>query len=48
LQRSEQVFTLSQSFAHFLRHKNGRPHAAQIFWGKSALRRIFGIFNGLA
>lgn len=43
LQRSEHVFTLSQSFAHFLRHANGRPHASQILLGRSALRRIFGM-----
>jgi hypothetical protein len=33
LQRSEQVFTLSQSRAHFLRHAKGRAQAAQIFSG---------------
>jgi hypothetical protein len=43
LQRSEQVLTSSQSFAHFFRHVNGRPHAPQIFCGKSDLRRIFGM-----
>ncbi len=34
LQRSEHVFTLSQSRAHFLRHAKGRAHASQIFSGK--------------
>ena len=33
-QRSEQNFTASQSFSHFLRHANGRAQAAQIFVGK--------------
>ncbi len=33
-QRSEQNFTFSQSFSHFLRHANGRSHAAQILVGK--------------
>lgn len=37
--RSEQYLTLSQSRAHFLRHENGRAHAAQIFCGKSDLAR---------
>ena len=37
LQRSEQVLTKSQSFAHFFRHENGRPHWAQVFCGISAL-----------
>lgn len=36
-QRSEQKRTLSQSRAHFLRHANGRPHAAQGFEGRLAL-----------
>jgi hypothetical protein len=43
LQRSEQVFTSAQSFAHFLRHMNKRPHAAQVFCGRSDFKRIFGI-----
>ena len=43
LQRSEQVFTLSQSFAHFLRQVKGRAQAAQIFRGRSAFRRILGM-----
>jgi len=33
-QRSEQNFTFCQSFSHFLRHANGRSHAAQILVGK--------------
>ncbi len=33
-QRSEQNFTFSQSFSHFLRHANERPQAAQVFVGK--------------
>jgi hypothetical protein len=45
LQRSEQVLTCSQSFDHFFRHVNGRPHAAQVFEGKSALARIFGMMS---
>lgn len=36
-QRSEQNFTVSQSFPHFLRHANGRLHTAQIFVGKFGL-----------
>jgi hypothetical protein len=32
-QRSEQYFTSSQTFAHFLRQANGRPHVAQGFCG---------------
>jgi hypothetical protein len=43
LQASEQVFTSSQTFAHFLRHMNGRPQAAQIFSGKSDFFRIFAM-----
>lgn len=31
LHLSEHVLTSFQSFAHFLRQVNGRPHAAQIF-----------------
>ena len=31
LQASEQYFTTSQSFSHFLRHSNERPHVLQIF-----------------
>lgn len=30
---SEQYFTCSHVFAHFLRHVNGRPHAAQVLTG---------------
>jgi leucyl-tRNA---protein transferase len=33
-QRAEQNFTSSQTFAHFFRHANGRPHRAQIFSGR--------------
>ena len=43
LHRSEQYLTLLQSFAHFLRHVNGRPQAAQIFSGRNALRCPLGI-----
>jgi hypothetical protein len=45
LQRSEQVFTSSQSLAHFFRHENGRPQEAQIFRGRSAFRRILGMWE---
>jgi hypothetical protein len=34
LQRSEQVLTLSQSRAHFLRQAKGLRQAAQIFSGR--------------
>lgn len=34
LQRSEQVLTLSQSRAHFLRQAKGLPQAAQVFSGR--------------
>jgi hypothetical protein len=44
-QRSEQKRTSSQTRSHFLRHVNGRWHCAQIFWGKSPLRRIFAIVS---
>lgn len=37
-QRSEQYFTSSQTRSHFLRQENGRPHAAQVFDGRSAFR----------
>ena len=40
-QRSEQNFTSSQSFAHFLRHANGRWHTAQILVGKFDLVFFF-------
>ena len=40
LQRSEQYRTFSQSFAHFFRQVNGRPHVAQSLVGRSPLRRI--------
>ncbi len=43
LQRSEHVLTCSQSLFHFFRQENGRPHAAQIFVGRSDFRRIFGM-----
>ena len=39
-QRSEQYFTFSQSRAHFVRQVNGRPQTAQVFIGRSALRRV--------
>ena len=42
-QRSEQYLTSSQSRAHFLRHANGRPHAAQILVGRSPFLTILGI-----
>lgn len=42
-QASEQYFTFSQSFAHFFRQANGRPQVMQSFWGRSDLRRIFGM-----
>lgn len=37
-QRPEQNFTLSQSRAHFLRHANGLPQAAQSFSGRFVFR----------
>lgn len=41
--RSEQNRTLSQSRAHFLRQAKGRPQEAQVFVGRSDLRRIFAM-----
>jgi hypothetical protein len=35
---SEQYLTWPQGFAHFLRHENGLPQAAQSFWGRYSLR----------
>lgn len=35
LHRSEQYFTSSQTFSHFLRHENGRAQTTHIFWGRS-------------
>jgi len=35
--RSEQYFTSSQFFSHFLRHAIGRPQATQGFSGKNDL-----------
>ena len=40
-QRSEQNFTASQSFSHFLRHANGFPQAAQILVGRLDLVYFF-------
>jgi hypothetical protein len=31
---SEQYFTLSQTFSHFLRHVNGLPQVAQVLVGR--------------
>jgi hypothetical protein len=42
-QRSEQWRTASQSRFHALRQVNGSPQVTQIFCGKSAFLRIFGI-----
>ena len=39
-QRREQYFTFSQSFSHFLRQANDRPHTTQTLVGRSALRII--------
>jgi hypothetical protein len=41
LQRSEQVFTSSQTRSHFLRQAKGRPQASQVFCGRSPFARIF-------
>jgi hypothetical protein len=38
-QRFEQYFTSAHTRSHFLRHVNGRPHAAQRLDGRSALLR---------
>ena len=35
LHRSEQYFTSSQTFSHFLRQEKGRPQTKQIFCGRS-------------
>lgn len=40
-QLSEQYFTSFQTRSHFLRQEKGRPHAAQVFDGRSALRIDF-------
>ena len=42
-QRSEQYRTSSQTFAHFLRHANGRPQEAQVLVGRSDLRVMRGM-----
>jgi len=39
-QRSEQYRTSSHTRAHFRRQAKGRPQAAQVFAGRSALRRM--------
>jgi hypothetical protein len=46
-QRSEQKRTLSQSFAHFLRHAKGFWHAAHIFDGKSPFLTILGMLQSI-
>lgn len=45
-QRSEQNFTSFQLAAHLRRHANFKPHAGQIFVGKSAFFFIFGMSVG--
>ena len=42
-QRSEQYRTSAQTFAHFLRQVNGRPHAAQVLVGRFDFRTDRGI-----
>jgi hypothetical protein len=42
-QRSEQYFTSSQTFSHFLRHVKGLPQVAQVLVGSSDFRIIFGM-----
>lgn len=42
-QRSEQYFTSSQTFAHFLRQSKGRPQAAQVFCGRFPFLIIFAM-----
>ena len=44
-QRSEQYFTSSQTFSHFLRQVNGRPQTRQVFCGKSLFFCIFAKTN---
>ena len=41
--RSEQYFTSSQTFCHFLRQLNGKPQVAQIFCGRSRFDTFLGI-----
>jgi hypothetical protein len=45
LHRSEQVFTLSQSRAHFLRQAKGRAQASQIFSGRLDLVYFFSVIG---
>ena len=40
-QRSEQYFTSSQTFSHFLRQVKGRPQTTHVFCGKSPFFCIF-------
>jgi hypothetical protein len=42
-QRSEQYFTSSQTFSHFLRHTKGLAQTGQVFVGKSLFFRMGGI-----
>jgi hypothetical protein len=42
-QRSEQYFTSSQTFAHFLRQSKGRPQLAQTLRGRSPFFTIFAM-----
>jgi len=42
-QASEQNFTSSHTFSHFLRQANSRPHTTHGFDGSSDFFRIFGI-----
>lgn len=42
-QASEQYFTSSHTFSHFLRQTNGRPQVTQTLEGRSAFARILGI-----
>lgn len=43
-QRFEQYLTSSQTFAHFLRHSNGRPQTTQVLIGFGSLALRFPVF----
>ena len=44
-QRSEQYFTSSHTFSHFLRQVNGLPQVRQVFSGRSDFFTPFGILQ---
>jgi hypothetical protein len=40
-QRSEQYFTSSQTFSHFLRQTKGRLQTGQVLWGRFSFNTPF-------